>query len=108
MRVSTRAALVLALATASTAVAGASFHVDRSPAYVAPYAYPTPYAYAVPYAYPAPYACGWYPPVPYGTPYPLVPPCCGDLYRQQPGFRFYEPDGRRGFGIHGYTLPGGR
>jgi hypothetical protein len=112
MRVSTRAALVLLLATASAAVAGPSFHVHRSPAYVAPHAYPVPYAYAVPYAYPVPYACGWHPPVPYGTPYPPVPPCCAwdpdYFYRQQPGFRFHEPEGRRGFGIHGYTLPGGR
>jgi hypothetical protein len=111
MRTSTPAAVVLALAAASAAVAGPSFHVH----YAAPYpyvaAYPVPYPYPVPYGYPVAPGWGWQPPLPYGAPPWVTPGWYGYdpdyLYRMQPGFRFHEPEGRRGFGIRGYTLPGG-
>jgi hypothetical protein len=108
MRTPIRAALVLALAAASSAVAGPSFHVHRS----VPWAYPVPYPYPVPYSYPVVPGYGWQPPLPYGVPHFATPGWYGYdpdyLYRQQPGFRFHEPEGRRGFDIRGYTLPGGR
>jgi len=98
---------VTTLALASAAVAGPSFHVHR---YGTPWILPSPYP--VPYAYPVVPGYGWQPPIPYGVPYHPTPGWYGwdpdYLYRQQPGFRFHQPEGRRGFGIQGFTLPGGR
>jgi len=99
----TRAALVTSLALASTASAGPDLYTR---VYEAPWIAP----YPAPYAYPVVPGYAWQGPVPYGV--PQVPAWYGYdpgyRYRMQPGFEFHQPEGRRGFSIKGFTLPGGR
>jgi len=105
MRGWTRAALVTSLALASTAGAGPSLYVRG---YEAPWMAPCPALYA----YPVVPGYAWQAPLPYGVPQLPVQGWFGYdpgyRYRMQPGFQFHQPEGRRGFSIEGFTLPGGR
>jgi hypothetical protein len=110
MRVWMPAALVLVLAVASTALA---WPTARAYGYGYGYAPPClPASCAGPCAYPVVPGYGWQPPITYGVPTFPAPYWygydAGYVYRLQPGFQFYEPEGRRGFSIRGFTLPGGR